>query len=147
MTCDVTKVNYNMYLCYLCCMSREIMELDGRGCDAPNPGCPLTTRQPAEYKWALGNPTPTCIQYKWVSGYPTPLHKIRKSLLCTGSSTCIQYSIYMYPSMPQPGFLLIQPQGRAVSSHAPCTWKKKGVPRRGELTLRRRIALSGLLTT
>ena len=133
MTCDVTKVNYNMYSCYLCCMSREIMELDGQGCDAPNPGCPLTTCQPAEYKW--------------VSGYPTPLHKIRQSLLCTGSSTCIQYSIYMYPSMPQPGFLLIQPQGRAVSSHAPCTWKKKGVPRRGELTLRRRIALSGLLTT
>ena len=31
-------------------------------CDAPKPGGPLTTRQPAEYKW--------------MSGYPTPLQKI-----------------------------------------------------------------------
>ena len=31
-------------------------------CDAPKPGGPLTTRQPAEYKWR--------------SGYPTPLQKI-----------------------------------------------------------------------
>ena len=46
-----------------------------------------------------------------------------------------------------PGFLLIQPLGRAVPSHAPCTCKKRGVPRRGELKLSRRIALSGLLTT
>ena len=45
-------------------------------CDAPKPGGPLTTRQPAEYKW--------------MSGYPTPLQKIRQSLLCTGSSTQIQ---------------------------------------------------------
>ena len=42
-------------------------------CDAPNPGGPLTTRQPAEYSWMLGN--------------PTPLTKIGQSLLCTGSST------------------------------------------------------------
>ena len=27
-------------------------------CDALKPGCPLTTRQPAEYSWMLGNPTP-----------------------------------------------------------------------------------------
>ena len=27
-------------------------------CDAPNPGGPLTTRQPAEYSWMSGNPTP-----------------------------------------------------------------------------------------
>ena len=27
-------------------------------CDAPKPGGPLTTRQPAEYKWMLGYPTP-----------------------------------------------------------------------------------------
>ena len=46
-------------------------------CDAPKPGGPLTTRQPAEYKW--------------MSGYPTPLQKIGQSLLCTGSSTQIQY--------------------------------------------------------
>ena len=46
-------------------------------CDAPKPGGPLTTRQPAEYKWT--------------SGYPTPLQKIGQSLLCTGSSTQIQY--------------------------------------------------------
>ena len=45
--------------------------------DTPNPGGPLTTRQPAEYKW--------------MSGYPTPLQKIGQSLLCTGSSTQIQY--------------------------------------------------------
>ena len=42
-------------------------------CDAPKPGCPLTTRQPAEYSWMSGN--------------PTPLMKIGQSLLCTGSST------------------------------------------------------------
>ena len=28
------------------------------GCDAPKPGGPLTTRQPAEYKWRSGYPTP-----------------------------------------------------------------------------------------
>ena len=42
-------------------------------CDAPFPGGPLTTRQPVEYSWTLGN--------------PTPLMKIGQSLLCTGSST------------------------------------------------------------
>ena len=26
-------------------------------CDAPKPGGPLTTRQPAEYKWRSGYPT------------------------------------------------------------------------------------------
>ena len=30
MTCDVTKVTYNMYSCYLFCMSREMMEMEGR---------------------------------------------------------------------------------------------------------------------
>ena len=30
MKCDVTKVNYNMYSCDTCYMSREIMEIDGR---------------------------------------------------------------------------------------------------------------------
>ena len=29
-TCDVTKVTYNMYSCYTCCMDREMMEMDGR---------------------------------------------------------------------------------------------------------------------
>ena len=29
-----------------------------QSCDASNPGCPLTTRQPAEYKWMSGHPTP-----------------------------------------------------------------------------------------
>ena len=42
-------------------------------CDASKPGCPLTTRQPAEYSWMSGN--------------PTTLIKIGQSLLCTGSST------------------------------------------------------------
>ena len=42
-------------------------------CDAPKPRGQLTTRQPAEYSWMLGN--------------PTPLTKIGQSLLCTGSST------------------------------------------------------------
>ena len=28
-TCDVTKVTYNMYSCDTCCMSREMMEMDG----------------------------------------------------------------------------------------------------------------------
>ena len=28
------------------------------GCDAPKPGGPLTTRQPAKYKWRSGYPTP-----------------------------------------------------------------------------------------
>ena len=46
-------------------------------CDAPKPGGPLTTRQPAEYKW--------------MSGYPTPLQKIGQSLLCKGSSTQLHH--------------------------------------------------------
>ena len=28
-TCSVTKVTYNMYSCDTCCMSREMMEMDG----------------------------------------------------------------------------------------------------------------------
>ena len=28
-TCNVTKVTYNMYSCDTCCMSREMMEMDG----------------------------------------------------------------------------------------------------------------------
>ena len=30
MKSDVTKVTYNMYTCDTCCMSREILEMDGR---------------------------------------------------------------------------------------------------------------------
>ena len=30
MTLDVTKVTYNMYSCYTCCMNREMMKMDGR---------------------------------------------------------------------------------------------------------------------
>ena len=30
MTCDVKKVTYDMYSCDTCCMSREMMEMDGR---------------------------------------------------------------------------------------------------------------------
>ena len=41
--------------------------------DAPKSGCSLTTRQPTEYPWMSGN--------------PTPLMKFGQSLLCTGSST------------------------------------------------------------
>ena len=41
------------------CQNRCFQELDTvRFCDAPNPGGPLTTRQPAEYKWRSGYPTP-----------------------------------------------------------------------------------------
>ena len=29
-TCDVTKVTYNIYSCDTCCMSREMMAMDGR---------------------------------------------------------------------------------------------------------------------
>ena len=57
-----------------------------RLCDAPNPGGPLTTRQPAGYKW--------------MSGYPTPLQKIGQSLLYTGSSTQIQYLHIPFPNSP-----------------------------------------------
>ena len=28
-TCDVTKVTYYMYSCDTCCMSREMMKMDG----------------------------------------------------------------------------------------------------------------------
>ena len=42
-------------------------------CDAPKPGGSLTTRQPAEYSWMLGN--------------PILLMKIGQSLLCTRSFT------------------------------------------------------------
>ena len=31
-TCDVTKVTYYMYSCDTCCMSREMMEMDGLEC-------------------------------------------------------------------------------------------------------------------
>ena len=55
-------------------------------CDAPKPGSPLTTRQLAEYKW--------------MSGYPMPLQKIGQSLLCTGSSTQIQYLYKPVPNSP-----------------------------------------------
>ena len=50
---------------------------EGGFCDALKPGGPLTTCQPAEYKWT--------------SGYPTPLQKIGQSLLCTGSSTQMKH--------------------------------------------------------
>ena len=30
MTGDVKKVTYNMYSCDTCCMSREMMEIEGR---------------------------------------------------------------------------------------------------------------------
>ena len=43
------------------------------GVTPQNRGISLTTRQPAEYSWMSGN--------------PTPLMKIGQSLLCTGSST------------------------------------------------------------
>ena len=29
-TCEVKKVTYNTYSCDICCMSREMMEMDGR---------------------------------------------------------------------------------------------------------------------
>ena len=32
MTCDVTKVTYNIYSCYNCCKSKEMMEMNGRDC-------------------------------------------------------------------------------------------------------------------
>ena len=32
MTDDVTKVTYNMYSCGTCCMSKEMMEIEGRDC-------------------------------------------------------------------------------------------------------------------
>ena len=31
-TCDVTKVTYYTYSCDTCCMSREMMEIEGRKC-------------------------------------------------------------------------------------------------------------------
>ena len=43
-------------------ISPSILLHSCRFCDAPKPGGPLTTRQPAEYKWR--------------SGYPKPLQKI-----------------------------------------------------------------------
>ena len=55
----------------------DLAKCNYRVCDAPFPGGSLTTRQPEEYKW--------------MSGYPTPLQKIRQSRLCTGSSTQIQH--------------------------------------------------------
>ena len=55
-------------------------------CDASKPRGPLTTRQPAEYKW--------------MSGYPTPLQKIGQSLLCTWSSTQIHHLHKPVPISP-----------------------------------------------
>ena len=51
-----------------------------------DPTGPLTTRQPAEYKWR--------------SGYPTPLQKIGQSLLCTGNSTQIHHLHKPVPNNP-----------------------------------------------
>ena len=62
---------------YLICISLNFLSVGQLICDAPFPGGPLTTRQPAEYKW--------------MSGYPTPLQKIGQSLPCTGSSTQIKH--------------------------------------------------------
>ena len=45
-------------------------------CDAPKPGGPLTTRQPMEYSWMSGN--------------PTPFTKIGQSLLCTRALLKVQ---------------------------------------------------------
>ena len=59
-------------------------------CDAPKLGCPLTTRQPAEYSWMSGN--------------STPLTKIGQSLLCTGSSTQIQ-NLSQHQSHDHIGFI------------------------------------------
>ena len=38
----------------------EVLAKAGKyiNCDTPKPGGPLTTRQPAEYKWRSGYPTP-----------------------------------------------------------------------------------------
>ena len=59
------------------CFEKSVFLTLGLGmCDAPFSEGPLTTRQPTEYKW--------------ISGYPTPLQKIGQSLLCTGSSTQLQ---------------------------------------------------------
>ena len=42
---DVTKVTYNIYSCDTCCMSREMMEMDGRDsamCQNPREGIWMT---------------------------------------------------------------------------------------------------------
>ena len=64
----------------------DLGDLKQTMCDAPKPGGPLTTRQPVEYKWR--------------SGYPTPLQKIGQSLLCTGSSTQKRYLHIPVPNSP-----------------------------------------------
>ena len=58
---------------YFSIIAHQLSLINRFTCDAPKPGCPLTTRQPAEYLWMSGN--------------PKPLTKIGQSLICTGSST------------------------------------------------------------
>ena len=41
-----------------CRVTRHSRVFRGLTCDAPKPEGPLTTRQPAEYKWRSGYPTP-----------------------------------------------------------------------------------------
>ena len=53
-------------------MNNKMMNEDSF-CDVPKPGGPLITRQPAEYSWMSGN--------------PTPVTEIRQILFYTGSST------------------------------------------------------------
>ena len=71
---------------YSCFVLTLFVSFSHRTCDAPKPGGPLTTRQPAENKW--------------MSGYPTPLQKIGQSLLCTGSSTQLQNLHIPVPNNP-----------------------------------------------
>ena len=55
------KVAHSTHLpCRLLFINLHYNEVLKRICDAPNPGVPLTTRQPAEFLWISGDPIPHC---------------------------------------------------------------------------------------
>ena len=55
---EIFKCIYLDYICFIVRLSIGHCEYMDYACDGPNPGGPLTTRQPAEDSWMSGNLIP-----------------------------------------------------------------------------------------